>query len=292
MTYIRIFVLTLLTAFAATGVSAQGQFECETIGRSTLKDYWGRTYGSGSMSRISLAYNFPLGKNWGLGAYADYVIMDNSGESAAINDSRIINTGLSAIYRRPLSPRWSLLATVGAGVFAPADYVRLKSILGSGGAIFVCHINDNLDIGGGAGISNSYGVPMIMPMLYVNWRRNGRFSFNVDLSSRIRVGASMNVGQRLRLDLTAINISGVSAVRERDGESRIYSQLCIGSSLTPSLKLSESASVYVGIGGSWARSVSESDRTLKAFFKGFAEEHRSKDFLPALRLNAGIAWRF
>lgn len=285
-------ILTVVLTVATFGASAQGVLEYEMTGRSRLKDYWGTAYGSGNMSRISLAYNAPVAKKWSVGLSADYVTMDNTGEAAAINDSRVVNAGMSVNCLQPLTRKWSLIASLGAGVFAPADEVRLKSILGSGGAIFVCHINGNLDIGCGAGVSNSYGVPMLMPMLYVSWRRNGRFSFNVDMSSRIRVAASMAAGRRFRLSLTAIDITGVSAVRERDGRSRIYSQLCIGSLLTPSLMLSESASLNVGIGGTWARSVSESDRTLKAFFKGFAEEHRSKDFGAALRLSAGMTWKF
>lgn len=192
-------ILTVVLTAATFGASAQGVLEYEMTGRSRLKDYWGTAYGSGNMSRISLAYNAALAKKWSVGLSADYVTMDNTGEAAAINDSRIVNAGMSVNYLQPLTRKWSLIVSLGAGVFAPADEVRLKSILGSGGAIFVCHINGNLDIGGGAGISNSYGVPMLMPMLYVSWRRNGRFSFNVDMLSRIRVAASMAAGRRFRL---------------------------------------------------------------------------------------------
>lgn len=272
--------------------AAQGRVEYETVGKSRLTDFWGNGYGAGDMQKISLSYSVAVSRHWQAGAYADYIMMENHGKAAVINDSRIVNAGISCGYMHPLSAKWSMLATLGAGVFAPSDEVSLKSVLGSCGAVFICRINDNLDLGGGIGISNAYGIPMVMPMLYLNWHRDGRLSFNIDMANGINVGASMQLGSKFKIDLTAINMSGISAVRDCGGRSKIYSQLCVHSSLSPVWLISPTTSLFVGVGGSWARSVSESDRTIKAFFSGFSEEHRSKDFGMALRLNAGMRWKF
>jgi hypothetical protein len=95
---------------------------------------------------------------------ASYGIFNNKDIPTSLHPDKILNTTISLTYLTPISNRWSLLAVLGGGVYSDPSKITGKSILGSGGALFVYHVLDNLDIGVGVGVSNSYGVPMALPM--------------------------------------------------------------------------------------------------------------------------------
>ncbi|MBD4335566.1 hypothetical protein GUH15_05645, partial [Xanthomonas citri pv. citri] len=82
---------------------------------------------------------------------------------------------------RSLSDKWSIIASVGGGVYAPLDGVSMKTLLANGAIIFVYKLRKNLDLGIGAGLTNSYGIPMILPMMYFSWRNAGRYELKVDM---------------------------------------------------------------------------------------------------------------
>ena len=64
--------------------------------------------------------------------------------------------------------------------------VSMKTLLANGAIIFVYKLRKNLDLGIGAGLTNSYGIPMILPMMYFSWRNAGRYELKVDMSSGMR----------------------------------------------------------------------------------------------------------
>lgn len=283
-------LLTVALTFLMSHLSyCQGLIKYETVARSELRDYSGNRYGTGDLEKVSFTYNFALAKNWRANVYADYANMDNRGEAAEINDDKIINLGITFSHLRPLSEKWDMLISAGGGIFSPLVGVSFRCMLGNGGLGFVCHINDNFDLGGGLALTNAYGIPMLMPTLYLGWHRDGRFRFNISMADPLSVKASTRFGKMFELDLYAVEMSGISAVRRN---SKIYSQLMVRSYITPTLRLNESTCFFANIGGNWARSVCETDRSLKAFFKAFGEEHKSKDFRPALMLAGGVKWRF
>ena len=110
---------------------------------------------------------------------------------------------------------------MGGGVYAPLDGVSMKTLLANGAIIFVYKLRKNLDLGIGAGLTNSYGIPMILPMMYFSWRNAGRYELKVDMSSGMKVSVATWLNKKLKLELTALDMDGMSAVMEVDGKSKI-----------------------------------------------------------------------
>ncbi len=291
-----------MLAFAALPARSYGQgyISYDYASASTLKDEAGNRYGSGDMQIVSGGYNIPLSMKrndrqqltaWSASVYGAYGTFSNRGQAKDLNPDNIVNGSLNLSHIRPLSERWSAIASIGAGVYAPANEISAKSILANGGFIFVYKLNKNMNIGVGAGLTNSYGVPMILPMLYFNWMQTGRYEFKVDMSSGLKISASTWLGERIKIELAALEMDGMSAVMKVDGKSKIYSTVMLKSYISPSFQVTKRTNLYLGVGGNWVRGISMSDRSLKGFFNNFKDDD-DPEFGVALRLTAGLRYKF
>lgn len=287
-------------AFSVYGYG-QGYIRYDYMSASKLKDDWGNKYGSGNMQMCSGGYNIPLSVKynekeqliaWSANLYGAYGILSNRGQAEDLNPDRILNGSINILHRRPLSERWSLIASVGGGIYAPTDEITIKSILANGGVIFVYKLNKNMNIGVGAGLTNSYGVPMVLPMIYLNWQKMSKYEFKIDMSSGLKVSASTYLNKRMKIELVALEMDGMSAVTQIEEKSKIYSTIMLKSYISPSFYFNKKTSFYIGVGGNWVRGISLSDRSLKGFFDSFKEENNSKEFGVALNLTTGFRYSF
>jgi len=186
-------VIIISLALAMDGTArAQGFVETEYISTSDMNDKEGNDHGKGDMLRVRGRYTLPLSVNvnerhqptaWSATLSASYATMDNKGEALTLNPDEIINASLNVSHTRPLSDHWQMIASVGAGVYATPNEIGWGSILANGAAIFAYRFSDNLSAGFGLGLTNSYGVPMVMPMGYLWLRTNGNFKVQVDMAS-------------------------------------------------------------------------------------------------------------
>ena len=183
-----------------------------------------------------------------------------------------------------------MIASLGCGIYAVPNQIAWRSILANGAVVFVYKLRENLDIGVGAGLTNSFGVPMILPMGYLNWRTSGKYEIRVDMSSGLKVTAAKWLNRKFKLELTAIEMDGISSVMRIGGKSKIYSSTMMRSTLSPTFCISPKASVYFGIGGNWLRSIRISDRDFGGFLDSFRED--GHDFGVSLRVTAGFNWSF
>lgn len=295
---IGITAFLLLTIVSLT-MRAQGFVETEYVSTSDMNDKQGLNHGRGDMLRVKGRYTLPLSVRlnerrqptaWSVTLAASYAVMDNKGEARSLNPKEIVNASLNISHTRPLSDRWQLIASLGAGVYSEPSNIGLRSVLANGAAIFAYKFSDNLSAGCGVGLTNSYGVPMVVPMGYLNWRTNGDIKVQVDMANGMSVKASTMLGKRFALELTAIEIDGMSAVRRIDGKSKIYSMTMMRSSLSPTLYLTKKTKLRLGIGGTWLRSTKTTDRRLKDFFKSFGDDEGKYRFRTAMRLNLSISY--
>lgn len=296
----KLIVLFALIAINVNIVRAQGFAEADYLSASDMHDKDGNTHGSGDMFRVKGRYTQPISVKmnnrqqptaWSATIAASYAAMNNKGEARSLNPDEIVNASLNISHTRPLSDHWQLMVSFGAGIYAQPNEIAWRSILANGAAIFAYKFSDNLSAGLGVGLTNSYGVPMVVPMGYLNWRTNGDVKVQVDMASGMSVKASTMFGKHFGLELTAIEIDGMSAVRHIDGESKIYSTMMMRSALTPTFYLSKKLKFHLSLGGTWLRSVRMTDRSLKAFFKSFGDNDEDKyRFLPSMRLSAGISY--
>lgn len=293
-------MVVLLACFSLWGF-CQGYMNYDYLPSSTFKDKEGNKHGSGDLQKISGRYTIPLSRKlnernqptvWSMTLSASYGMMDNKGEAQNLNPNRVLNTSFTVSNLRPLSRRWSLITSLGCGIYADPDEVRWQSLLANGAFIFVYRLRNNLSIGIGGGLTNSYGVPIIMPMGYLNWKTNGRYEVTIDIANAPKIQVATQAGKAVRLELTAIEMDGMSAVMRVDGKQKIYSSTMIRSGLNASFRFSGKARFYTGVGGVWLRSTRKTDRNLKSFFKSLSDDGDKYHFGTTLRLSVGFRYGF
>lgn len=296
----KLLLITLMVSFSLSGFS-QGYVNYDCLTSSSLRDKDGNKYGAGNMQRISGRYTIPLSKTvnereqptaWSMTLAASYGMMDNRDGAQDWNPDRILNAGLSVAHVRPISERWSLIASLGGGIYASPEDVSWQSLLASGAFIFVYHVHDNFSVGVGGGVTNSYGIPIVIPMGYLSWRTNGQYEVVIDMSNALKVQVATQFGKNVRMQLTAMEMDGMSAVMRVDDRQKLYSSVMISSGLNVSCRLFGKASVYAGVGGVWLRSADITDRSLKSFFKSFSDDNDELCFAPSLRLSVGLRYGF
>lgn len=280
-----------------TTLFGQGYVSSEYLSSSSLRDEAGNRFGSGEMWRFSGRYTFPFSTKqnyrgepvvWSATLNSTYALLQNKEAAVALNPDRILNMSLNISHLRPISERWNLIASLGCGIYTAPDQIAWHSILANGAVIFVYKLRENLDIGIGAGLTNSFGVPMVLPMGYLNWRTSGKYEIRVNMSSGLKVAVSKRLNRRLKLELTAIEMDGISSVMRIDGKSRIYSSTMMRSTLSQSFCISPKVNVYCGIGANWLRSIRTSERSFGGFLDSFREE--GHDFDTSFRVTAGFDW--
>lgn len=296
-----LFICFILIVYVDNPMRAQGYINTEYITKSRMSDKDGNVKGKGDMMRFTGRYTQPLSVRkdsagrvvaWTATVNGAYAQLNNTDEARTLNPDKILNAGLNISHTRPLGKSWRLITSLGAGVYAHPNTISFQSILANGAVIFAYHVNESLSVGLGLGLTNSYGVPMVMPMGYMVWTTGNQFRFSVDMSSGLKVKAYTFLSPKWRLDLTAIEMDGMSAVVKVDGKSKIYSSTMMKSMLSTSYCFSKQMSVYLGVGGSWRRSIRLSDRKIKSFFKNFSSDDNKYRFAPALWLTAGLQYKF
>lgn len=298
----RVLWIVLLASLSLHGF-CQGYVNYDYLSSSSLKDKEGNKYGSGDLQKIAGHYTIPLSRKlnernqptaWGMTLSASYSIMNNKGEAQNLNPDHVLNTNLTVSHLRPLSGRWSLLASLGCGIYAIPNEVRWQSLLANGAFIFAYRLRNNLSIGIGGGVTNSYGVPIVMPMGYLNWQTNGRYEVTIDMANALKVKVATQIASKIRLELDALEMDGMAAIMCMDGKDKLYSSAMISSGLIASYQVLGKGYFYAGIGGVWMRSSFITDRTLKSFFKTLTEEKNMAEYIfaPSLRVSVGFRYGF
>ncbi|MBT2623491.1 DUF6268 family outer membrane beta-barrel protein [Chryseobacterium sp. ISL-6] len=279
-----LFLTASATLLCLKGKAQEVSFKTEYIGNSGYyylppnekpKEKIGD--GKGSAMVYQGAVNIPLSmksnKNnrsttWGIGFGGAYVALNNKNFKENMV-SEIMNLQLGIYHLRPLNDKWSLRASVGIGIFTPStDFskINFKNILGSGGIVFIRHLNPNLDLGGGIAINSSLGYPMVFPAVYVKWKLDGKFDINVELVEGLEISAGYDFNEKFKLSY-AIEMNGQVALLEKDGKNVIFSHQYIVTGFRPELKFGTTGFSVTGMAGlNLYRPASYSDRTLKGVF--------------------------
>ena len=294
--------LMLAGVFICRETSAQVWLKTEYIGSSGFRDADNKKVGGkGDMKVIQGGVNIPVSMKidennhptaWMVGLGASYASMDNKDLSEYM-ESQIFNAQLAVSYIRPLSKRWSLLASAGVGLFMNTGsfaYARWDHVMGVGMAAAIWHLRDNLDLGMGVALNTSFGYPMVFPALFVDWRLEGRYMVNVSMMDGVEISGGMQLHKLLRLKLVG-SMNGMLAFVERDGKDKIFTQQYITTGLQPELTITKSLSVPITVGLSAYRAAFYDDRTLKAMFKSMDREY-DPHFSPAFYTSIAVKYGF
>ncbi len=275
----RIFLLTILILAALTSrVCAQINIKAEYIGWSDYRDRVNdRIEGKGDAKIVSGNVQIPFSRKlnenkrltmWGMAISGMYTSFGDKKLPRNVSPEEILNGQISLTHIRPISRNWSMLASLGAGVYmAHTDIskIRMKDVLGSGALVFIWHLKDNLSVGGGLAVNTSFGYPMAFPAFYVNWELAGQYHVRVSMMNAFEISGGMQLNKNFNLDLVA-EMSGALALEKIDGKEMMFSHQYIIAGLRPEFVFGR-LSIPITAGISATRSGIYRERSLKAFFK-------------------------
>ena len=284
MKYVIVSMFTLLM-WMPEAMRAQVIVKTGYISSSSYKDENGQeTGGKGDLKFVEGSVNVPVSQKlnerkqptvWIVSAGGGYTSMNNKNLQSYIDIDQTINLQLGVTNIRPVSKKWMLLTTVGVGVYTASD-IRMKNVLGQGGAVFIRQLKPNLSLGAGLAINNTFGYPMIFPAIYFDWSTEGRYEIKVSMMNAMEVSAEMN---------------GALALVEREGKDVMFSQQYIIVGLQPELNLGSSLAITATGGLSCSRIAYYTTRTLKAFFKDMSKDI-DPYFKPAMYVSMGMKYKF
>lgn len=278
------------------------QLEISTsyLSRSAFTDKQKVSYGKGELYRIGLIYNQPLSVRlndygepilWTASIQGSLYDLRGTGEAANQNPDDILNASINVTHIRPLSERWSIIATLGFGIYSAPKEISWGSVLANGGCLFIYKVNDIFSIGGGIGLTNVYGTPMVVPMTYVKWNPKGRLEFDLNILSGIKASAQTWFGQNFKLRWNLLEMEGITSVIKKEGKNKLYSSMMLSSYLTPSFYFNKKLSIFLDVGVDLVRTCKINDREIKYIFGGQKDEDK-RHFRPAGKLGVGIRYGF
>lgn len=297
----NLFITAILCLVISVGCQAQGFIEMAYTPKRNFTDADGNKSGKGDMLQVKGRYTFPLYTSsnkdglpvsWSATVSGMYARMSNSGTAEDVNPNEVVNTGLNVTHLRPLSKKWYLLASLGAGIYAETDNISQKSILFNGTAIFVYKMRRNLHVGVGAGLTNSYGVPLVMPMGFMRWNTSGRYEINVEMANSLKFSVARHFTPSFKLTLVPMEMDGMTAVVKTDDGDKLYGTTQMKAFLRSEWTWSKRNSAYLDIGSTLLSNVRISDRGFKGFLDNFGNDDNKYRFGLTPLIVGGIKFGF
>ena len=282
--------------------NAQVYFKTEYITSSSYRgEKEDNLHAKGNLKVIQGGFRVPLSLKmdenkrptvWAIGCSGAHATMDNKKLPKELCPSKMLNLQFGLIHSRPLNAKWSMLATVGVGLYMDNDNLSKASwnnVLGQGGVIFIRHLRPNLDLGAGVALSNTFGFPMILPAFYLTWNLEGRYDVKVSFVDAVRVSAGMHLNKYLKLSLIA-EMNGILALTEKDGKDMYFTQQYVIVGLQPEITISKSLSLAATAGITPVRSAFYSKRSLKELFSD--DDESDPYFKIGFYCSLGLTWKF
>ncbi|WP_187775493.1 DUF6268 family outer membrane beta-barrel protein [Flavobacterium johnsoniae] len=302
----QLFLLLLVSAAAQSQSGISGEFKVDYVPFSKYVRPIDstKTNAESNFKRAQIVFEVPISletdkynnpRLWSVfvnGSYArmenrNYNIQDLPTEFQTGFPTELLNTQVGIKHLRSISPSWSLLILASVGVYTDMVEINKDDILIQGGVLFIKQFNPNLALGIGPVLTNSFGVPMVLPGIYFNWESRGALHFKVSFPEGVEFGYKMSDN----LDLKLVGeLSGMTAETKIGNKSSLlgYQQIIAG--LRPQLKFGEHWTLEPTAGTTLLRSFSTTNRKIKDIFKekDIADPRFTTTFYGAIALK----WKF
>lgn len=285
---------TTLTAHAQNAVSGQVAVDYVPLSNYIRPEDSVKTGSKSDFRRIQFNLEVPLStkmdssgniKRWSWKIGAAYAKMENRGYEEPLFPTEMLNAEMGLQYLTSLRRNWSLLTFASVGIYSDLVKVNGKDVLGQGGVLFIKKFRPNLAFGFGPVLSNSFGVPMILPGLYFDWKTNGKVKFNVNFPQGLSASYHLNEMVDLR---AVVNLDGMTAEREKNGKSTLAGFMLLTAGLQPQFNLGKSLKLQLTGGSTLARLYVENDRSLKSLFKN--KSQADPRFSPTFYTSVALKW--
>lgn len=232
-----------------------------------------KTNSKSNFKRADLNLSIPLSikkdssgriKAWSLLLSGSYAKMTHKDYERQLFPDQMLNAQVGIQHMRPLGKKWSMMMTASVGAYTDLEQISSDDILGQGGILFIRHFNPNLALGGGPVLTTAFGVPMILPWIYFDWKTNGKIKLNINFPEGMEAGYLFSDKFALK---AVVNLSGMTVERNKDGKSMLLGYQQITAGIRPELKLNDKLSLRLTGGTALLRSFNENDRKIKSIFK-------------------------
>lgn len=223
--------------------------------------------------RVELALDIPVStkidhrnkpKIWSIMAYGGYAKMNHEKYEQQLFPSELLNASVGVKHFRSISESWSLLIMGSIGIYTDRQNVNKDAILGQGGVFFIKHFRPNFALGGGPVLTNSFGIPMVLPGIYLNWETMGDIYVKVSFPKGAEVGYKFTEKTSLA---AAIDLQGMTAIVKQDDKTMLLGFQQIVAGLRPEVKFSDKMILSLTAGSTLVRSFSYNERKIKSIFK-------------------------
>ncbi|KFF22415.1 MULTISPECIES: DUF6268 family outer membrane beta-barrel protein [unclassified Chryseobacterium] len=281
-------------ASAQSGISGELKTEYIPFSNYIRPEDSAKTNSKSDFKRADLNLSIPLSmkkdssgrvKAWSLLLSGSYAKMKHKDYEKQLFPDQMLNAQVGIQHMRPLGKKWSMMMTAAVGVYTDLEQVSSDDILGQGGILFIRHFNPNLALGAGPVLTTAFGVPMILPWIYFDWKTNGKIKFNINFPEGMEAGYLFSDKFALK---AVVNLSGMTVERNKDGKSMLLGYQQITAGIRPELKLNDHLSLRLTGGTALLRSFSENDRKIKNIFKD--KKMMDPKFASSLYVAVSLRW--
>lgn len=242
--------------------------------------------------RVELNIEIPLSmhmdhrgkpRTWSVVAQGAYAKMQHQRYEEELFPTELLNAQVGIKHFRSISDSWSLLMMGSVGIYTDRKEISSEAILGQGGVFFIKHFNDKIALGVGPVLTNSFGVPMVLPGIYFSWETQGDFFVRVAFPQGAELGYKVSEIVDLKL---AVDLQGMTAVIKKDDKDMLLGFQQIVAGLRPEFKFNDNLTLSLTVGSSLVRSFSYNERKIKNIFKEKkeADPRFTTTFYGALKL--------
>lgn len=302
----QLFLLLLISVSvkAQSGISGEAKIDYVPFSNYVRPIDSSKTDAKSNFKRAQLSLEVPISlkmdkynnpRLWSIGVQGAYAKMENKNydiqslpaELPNGFPTEILNAQIGVKHLRSISQSWSMLIMASVGVYTDMEEINKDDVLVQGGVLFIKQFNPNLALGLGPVLTNSFGVPMVLPGIYFNWESQGALHFKVNFPEGLEVGYRMSE----TFDLKAVlELSGMTAETRIGNKSMLlgYQQIITG--IKPQVKLGKNWIFEPTIGSTLVRSYSTNSRKIKEIFKekDLADPKFTTTFYGAVALK----WKF
>lgn len=255
-----------------------------------------KTGSTSDFKRVQGAISIPLyakvdflgrAKSWALLMEGSYATMTNRDYDEKLFPTRMLNSQIGLIHSRPLGRTWSLIAMASVGIYTDMEEINAKDFLAQGGVLFVKHFKPTLALGFGPVVSNTFGIPMVLPGIYFDWVTKGRYQLHINLPQGLEFGVQLGKAFQLK---TVVELSGMTAEVNKENKSMLLGYQQIVAGLRPEVRLGKYLTFSVTGGSTLVRSFNLQSRRLKDMFKTI--DQANPRFTTTAYGAVGFSWNF
>lgn len=299
-----LFLLLSLSVKAQSGISGEAKIDYVPFSNYVRPIDSTKTDATSNFKRAQITLEVPISlkmdkynnpRLWAIGVQGAYAKMENRNyEIQSLPEvlpngfpTEILNAQIGVKHLRSISKSWSMLIMASVGVYTDLEQINKDDVLIQGGVLFIKQFNPNLALGVGPVLTNSFGVPMVLPGIYFNWESHSALHFRINFPEGLELGYRMTDNFDLK---AVVELGGMTAETNIGNKSMLlgYQQIIAG--IRPQMKLGKYWTLEPTVGSTLVRSFSTNNRKIKDIFKEkeLADPRFTTTFYGALALK----WKF